>query len=936
MPEEKSPLFPDVEDLARTAIGSKKTFSKEKTTHRVRVSIAHGNLGYARNPIMVGHYEGDTIVSAEAHLDRVLDGRLRDLLSLGLYPGAENTAEVFLNTGKEPAGAIVVGLGAVGSLSPGRLMQAISRGARVYAKALWEQKSHEADPVTNRQSASISFLLIGTGAGGVSVEDAVTAILRGIAHANQNLIEADFDERVLIEEVQFIELYEDRAIQAAKALALAVKDMDISRNFDIDTNLQIKVLRGGRKRASFAEEPPWWQRLEIVEDKQKRLCFNLLTDRARSEMHLQLIQRKLVDLFIDDAIRSTATYENIAITLFEMLIPNELKEYAPDRRDIVLVLNDGSARYPWELMQERPTEGRTQAKGAPEPLAIQAGMIRQLKTTEYRERVVMAIKRTALVVGDPPSNFPRLRGAEIEARDTTRFLKKRGYQVTSLIRKSAKDILKEIYVRDYRILHLAGHGVYDYDSKQNTACDYCGSMTKGQGISGMVIGENHFLTPALIRQMRTVPELVFINCCHLGKIKTEENLPPNHPPKLAANLAKELINMGVRAVVAAGWAVDDRAAQTFAQKFYNEMLTGAPFGDAVFQARKETYDKHPNVNTWGAYQCYGDPSFSLMRKDAGRRVGRGKTHFAAPAEVIVELENIAEDATTASDSQVINLRARLETIAGGLSKEWLAIGELRAALGRAYGELDLFETAVAYCGSVLDDEKARFPLRTVEQLCNLQARWAVDKAKEDPKEAGKLIKGAKDKLNMLIKTLKPTTERYSLLGSIAKREAMIAKDLSGKKDALRQMSAKYKAAFDHEQKKGNIDPYPLLNWLTADVLLELLVGKPQKPANFKVLLGKGVESAASRYRENQDFWMAITGVDSRLLEHIDKKDLGQHKEKLIAVFLDVKKRDGSPREFRSVLEHLDFLKNIIDAAPKKTIRAEIGNAIMAIRQGLKK
>ena len=257
-------------------------------------------------------------------------------------------------------------------------------------------------------------------------------------------------------------------------------------------------------------------------------------------------------------------------------------------------------------------------------------------------------------------------------------------------------------------------------------------------------------------------------------------------------------------------------------------------------------------------------------------------------------------------------------------------------MGRAYGELDLFEKAVAHCGSVLDDEKARFPLRTVEQLCNLQTRWAVDKAKEDPKGAEKLIKGAKDKLNLLIKALKPTSERYSLLGSIAKREAMVAIDLSGKKDAIRQMSAKYKAAYDHEQKKGNIDPYPLLNWLTADVLLELLVGKPQKPANFKVLLEKGVESAASRYRENQDFWMAITGVDSRLLEHIEKKDLGQHKEKVIADYLEVKKRDGSPREFRSVLEHLDFLKNIIDAASKKAIREEIGNAILAIRRGLKK
>jgi CHAT domain-containing protein len=60
--------------------------------------------------------------------------------------------------------------------------------------------------------------------------------------------------------------------------------------------------------------------------------------------------------------------------------------------------------------------------------------------------------------------------------------------------------------------------------------------------------------------------------------------------------------MGVRAVVAAGWEVDDDAAQTFAQTFYDRMLSGASFGEAVFRARKAAFDNHPLVNTWGAYQ----------------------------------------------------------------------------------------------------------------------------------------------------------------------------------------------------------------------------------------------------------------------------------------------------------------------------------------------
>ena len=51
----------------------------------------------------------------------------------------------------------------------------------------------------------------------------------------------------------------------------------------------------------------------------------------------------------------------------------------------------------------------------------------------------------------------------------------------------------------------------------------------------------------------------------------------------------ELIKMGVRAVVAAGWEVDDAAAKTFAEVFYQCMLDNMRFGDAVKSARTRVY-----------------------------------------------------------------------------------------------------------------------------------------------------------------------------------------------------------------------------------------------------------------------------------------------------------------------------------------------------------
>jgi CHAT domain-containing protein len=80
---------------------------------------------------------------------------------------------------------------------------------------------------------------------------------------------------------------------------------------------------------------------------------------------------------------------------------------------------------------------------------------------------------------------------------------------------------------------------------------------------------------------------------------------------MAANIVEEFIKMGVRAVIAAGWSIDDAAASYFARTFYRHLLEGRAFGKAVLEARRATFAQHPETNTWSAYQCYGDPQFVL-------------------------------------------------------------------------------------------------------------------------------------------------------------------------------------------------------------------------------------------------------------------------------------------------------------------------------------
>ncbi len=152
-----------------------------------------------------------------------------------------------------------------------------------------------------------------------------------------------------------------------------------------------------------------------------------------------------------------------------------------------------------------------------------------------------------------------------------------GYEVELLLEEAAHPmaVLSAIHEKPWRILHLAAHGVFEFEAEENKP-----------PVSGLVLDNGLFFTAAEADQLRSVPELVFINCCHLGQTRGDA-APRVAFHKLAANLATEFIRIGARAVVAAGWAVDDAAAKTFATSFYRLMLDGELYGDAVLQARRE-------------------------------------------------------------------------------------------------------------------------------------------------------------------------------------------------------------------------------------------------------------------------------------------------------------------------------------------------------------
>lgn len=938
--------LPDERELRGSVLGAGSCRRRKKGTTclpKTNVSITHGDLGYALFPVIAGHYAGDTIVSAEDYLDKALFGRLRERHRLGLYPGNLSTCEVVLNPDRfgKPAGAIVIGLGRVGELSPGRLQSAITQAALQYAIHVAECQDERFGPSQSLpRSARLTSLLIGSGAGGVTVRDSIEAILRGVAAANKLLHDQKLSGKVYIDSLEFIELWQDISMIAAGELQRVLQDRTMGDLFQWHEQT-VKEGEGGRRRVQFEEASNWWHRLEIVHDKKKdELRFISLTDRARAEESLVTGQLRLADDLIRQTISNTCRDTKVTHALFEMLIPNRLKELAPSQLSVVLVVDEVSGCYPWELLENRWSDGE-------KPIAVTTGMLRQFKTGLFRERPAITMEDTVYVVGDPLVSgaygkmFPPLEGARKEAVSVADFLQHNGFNVTRRICSDAAGILSGLHDNGYRILHLAGHGVHDepLPADMPTICNVCDQSSPGRirKMSGMVIGDRVFLTPGDVEQMRWVPELVFINCCHLGNVASRESAEiPGYFHRLAANIAAQFIRMGVKAVVAAGWAVDDAAAETFATSFYRHMLDADKFGDAVRSAREETYDRHGTSNTWGAYQCYGDPDYRLRPRTQNQNSSRIR-NYLSPVQVVTELDNLVSRARLGVDC-----RTDVEMIVQSIKNKdakWLELPDVAASLGLAFGELELFREAIESLDRAINSEKAEYPMLVIEQRANFMGRWAVIiKRSENPPPGipspEQLIQTAISDLNRLIE-FTATAERLSLLGSAHKRLAWITRG-TDRKESLTQMAEHYRRAHEkrYDRQSNSLDTYPLLNWLAADVLLGLygdITNITQAAISEWCECARAY--AQEKDRLNPNFWNGVVKPECDLIMALSSGALGENKQVIIDGYRHAKARGASPREFSSVIDHLDFLHSIILTSPAVE-RDKLAAQLSEIRKAL--
>ena len=996
------PTADDPDALQRCLMGgSPRNRVPPRPKRRLEVAIKAMDLRFLSQPIMVGHYDRDPIAGAESLIDReLLEGDLSERHSLGLYAGGRGTATVVLRVPNDIerqrgslSGAIVTGMGSYDrTLSPSDLTEAVRAGALRYLLQIIDVLGK-----SDREVPLATLLLGYNSSANLTVTSSVEALVRGVIEANAKFYETT-RLNIRIARLDIVEIYLDTAISAVYALRQLATQLAVQAEKQgtmLVCRSELGQGEGLRQRLFDDSNSSYWPRLIITDAERNddtcapvrqgtlpaaglpgesggaapiadRLRFLYVGQRARAESVALQRQPGLIEQLVAQQIHNPAWNEDFGRMLFQLMVPHDFKDAARQLDRVVLVVDAYTANLPWELML---ADDPARANEEKLPLALRTAVVRQLSASRFRAQVRQGVERRALVVGNPSiAGFtaafplvngqptqqpPSLPGAQAEAEAIAVVLGSMGYKVESVIGdyQTASSVLTKLYEQQWRILHISAHGVFDLPHAD------------GRSRSGVLLSGGLLITAAEIAAMETVPEVVFLNCCHLGQM-TSANGGGN---KLAASVARELIEVGVRCVVVAGWAVNDESAQLFGRAFYEQLLLRRlPFGDAVFEARRVVWQAHPEDITWGAFQAYGEPGWLAEPRADGARNAATLGPCASPEELLDELARMRADLSRRREHLTErDLRAHADAIAALLKKRcppgWHHLPQLQSALGSTWFELGQLERArdalLAAVQAV--DTMGLVPIRDIEKLANVEARLGERRAEAEmaagphtkgtPHTAEALIDMALKRLDGLdalvesrIATMGPSDsllpaaphgERSALRGSAWKRKASLQarRLLSGRLSATERATASrtmtaclVKSVAAYQSAEGSpgsshFSPYHALNRLALDALTEW--SSPASRDAAIELAQQCRRAAAQEFGVNPSLWDAVIQPDALLVERLLDGGLGRAGDSGRAVFEEVARAYAEamsnvtikPSQIDSIVTQMDLLSRICDA-----------------------
>ena len=791
----------------------------------VEITIIHGSLGCADYPLMIGGFAGQQLGGQERFIDRQFAGLLTSWAEVELFPtdvGSSRFIEPNADVETEPPGCYVIGLGSMVDLQREQLtfgvrQALVDRCIRLYR----EQPAVDHDGALVEVGVSSSLMGVSSDRG-LRVEDSVAGIVEGVLQANHALALYESSRtgsgRVRVTALQFVERFAEQANLAAVAVRSLSSAVHLASSYDGLRSVTVSERPGGLPLgATLSEVAQSWRRFVITaadagepaiagdpqhatpEADDRSLIFDIamLGREARADRVRHRVDKVMVDALVDRLVLDTGD-QRTAGTLYDQLIPLDLRSHFQTTSAIQFVVDPATAKYPWELLgAPRPSGGRP-AGGA------FGGVIRQFTESEHRRlNPERAIFGSALVIaaGKVPGEN-ELPSVYAECDLVVRLLEATSPErVTQLDDRRGEldlvDLQNELF-GNHQVLHIASHGVYQEDRAADT---------------GAILARGAMLTVDTIRQLTSVPDVVFLNCCNLGRIGQN---------RMAAGLAREFMAIGVRALVAAAWPIDDHAAQVFAETFYRELIGGRPLGDTITRARNVCAEVGGR-ETWAAYQCYGDPGFVL--RGSRESLGEAVTEPVSETDLVARLDGLAvrvSDLGRPGRGGVLERRKRLLNSWNDLAAwidgrpELAASAPIQRRLASTARDLGEYRNAAARFRqfvvgdadgkSVVGPQTESASVSDVQQAANCLARagqWAARQAH---------LEGAEDRQTIALSELAlaaelaraavdllPSRESLGILASALKRAATV--DLAHRDELLKEALDGYRNA-DATTSKG--------------------------------------------------------------------------------------------------------------------------------------
>lgn len=872
--------FDGQEESLHQAIFGKPRKSNRSQAVQIQVSVTCGDVRYVKYPVMVGHFRNDGIVSAEKAINNYLGKRLSLKHELKIYPEDIGTSDVFLNNRNNPA-AVVVGLGNNDQLTSSSLERTIMQAAINYMLIC-----NSREGIGNE--LGLSVLLIGSSFAGLSLDSSIKSILSGIQNANA-VIQAKGGYKP-ITQVEFIELFEDKAVQTLKLLIKEERNNRLSSPVRLLSETLNKE-KGRRQRIVYEMMDDWWSQLTILKEQSEDIPTHLANFRfsasssaAKVDIRKNTIPIHLIHSRMERMAERQEWDMDMARQIFELLIPNDFKPAVRNQQHILLNLDLDTACIPWELLHDTKTYSK--------PLATQVGIVRRMEYDNANMDITYVSDLRALVIGDPFLNneAKQLPYARQEAEEVITILEQENFSVIPKLKATDDEIIGALYADTYKIIHLAGHGEYAESGKQPHLR------------SGMLIGEGRYLSSNYITNLSYVPDLVFINCCHIGHVSPDIQVQTYNQHKLASNISLELMRKGVKCVVAAAWAIDDKAARRFTEVFYQSLLDGRNFGETVLAARAATYQDFPNKNTWAAYQCYGDQFYTLTSK----KTKGPEDIYYDQEEVRIDLQNLYNRVDVDKDG-VSYFEERLQDLEQRIEKSNLRkSSKIHTLMAEVYAQIRNYDKAIENYREAIKLSSIDMPAEVHEKLYWMLYKKYYNELLEG-KDTTVDLEDVLKRLHHLVE-YNSTYERNNLLGSIYKMKACFESDKKLFEQWLKLSATFYKTGSTKTTYEKPNTIYPLSNSILMQAIGDMYK-KGNKRKNYLQTLTQEYNNC-KKYLNLADYWDKMVETNFIFIETMFADTLAEHKSKLVELkkaVSDAWATGGSVNKKISEMEHMDML-----------------------------